>query len=62
MVPTIRKYSERGATFATIRAKLVKIAARVEELRTRVKLSFAAYLPHADAFAMIAARLCPQAP
>ena len=52
----------RGATFATIRAKLVKIAARVEELRTRIKLSFAAHLPHADAFTMIAARLCPQAP
>jgi len=40
----------------------VKIAARVEELRTRIKLSFAAHLPHANAFAMIAARLCPQAP
>ncbi|KUO56035.1 MAG: hypothetical protein APF80_12400 [Alphaproteobacteria bacterium BRH_c36] len=52
----------RGATFATIRSMLVKIACRVEELRTRIKLSFPVHLPHADAFALIACRLCPQAP
>ena len=52
----------RGATFATIRNLLVKIAVRVEELRTRIKLSFPPHLPHADALALIAGRLCPQAP
>lgn len=52
----------RGATFATIRSMLVKIACRVEELRTRIKLSFPAHLPHADALALIARQLCPQAP
>ena len=52
----------RGATFATIRAILVKIAVRVEELRTKIKLSFPRHLPHAGALALIAARLCPQAP
>jgi len=52
----------RGATFATIRALLIKIAVRVEELRTRIKLSFPAHLPHAGALEMIAGRLCPQAP
>jgi hypothetical protein len=52
----------RGATFATIRTFLVKVACRVEELRTRIKLSFSAHLPHADVLEMIAARLCPQAP
>jgi hypothetical protein len=52
----------RGATFATIRAAFVKIACRVEELRTRIKLSFPAHLPHADALATITARLCAQAP
>ena len=41
---------------------LIKIAVRVEELRTRIKLSFSAHLPHADALEMIAARICPQAP
>jgi Transposase DDE domain group 1 len=47
---------------------LVRMAApkrsrwRVEELRTRIKLSFSAHLPHADVLEMIAARFCPQAP
>lgn len=57
-----KKSRWRGATFATIRALLIKIAVRVEELRTRIKLSFSAHLPHADALEMIAARICPQAP
>jgi hypothetical protein len=52
----------RGATFTTIRTFLVKVACRVEELRTRIKLSFTAHLPHADVLETIAARLCPQAP
>jgi hypothetical protein len=52
----------RGATFATIRSMLVKIACRVEELRTRIRLSFSAHLPHADALALIASRLCTQPP
>jgi len=52
----------RGATFATIRAVFVKIACRVEELKTRIKLSFPAHLPHADALSTITARLCAQAP
>ena len=57
-----KKSRWRGATFATIRALLIKIACRVEELRTRIKLSFPAHLPHADALEMIAAGLRPQAP
>ena len=59
---TPRKSRWRGATFATIRCMFVKIACRVEEMKTRIKLSFAAHLPHADALGAIAARLCPQAP
>jgi hypothetical protein len=52
----------RGATFATIRNLFVKVAVRVEELRTRIKLSFSSHLPHADVLALICGRLCPQAP
>jgi hypothetical protein len=52
----------RGATFATIRSMLVKIACRVEELRTRIRLSFSAHLPHAEALALIAGRLYTQPP
>ena len=36
----------RGATFATIRSAFVKIAVRVEELKTRIRLSFPANSPH----------------
>ncbi|WBT39063.1 IS1380 family transposase [Hyphomicrobium sp. DMF-1] len=57
-----KKSRWRGATFATIRNLLVKISCRVEELRTRIKLSFPPHLPHAADIALIAARLCPQAP
>ena len=52
----------RGATFATIRSVFVKIACRVDELKTRIKLSFPAHLPHADALGLIAARLTAQGP
>jgi hypothetical protein len=52
-----RKSRWRGATFATIRNVFVKIAVRVEELKTRIKLSFPASLPHADALGLITARL-----
>ena len=57
-----RKSRWRGATFATIRCMFVKIACRVEEMKTRIKLSFPAGLPHAYALGAIAARLAPQAP
>jgi aminoglycoside phosphotransferase len=52
----------RGATFATIRAVFAKIACRVEELKTRIKLSFPAHLLHADALATITTRLRAQGP
>ena len=52
-----RKSRWRGATFETIRQTFVKLACRVEELKTKIKLSFAAHLPHADAFSQITARL-----
>ena len=57
-----RKSRWRGATFETIRCVFVKIAVRVEQLKTRIKLSFPAPLPHADALGQITARLCAQAP
>jgi hypothetical protein len=57
-----RRSRWRGATFETIRAVFVKIGCRVEELRTRIKLSFPAHLPHAGLLNAIAARLCAQGP
>ena len=52
-----RKSRWRAATFETIRLVFVKIACRVEELKTKIKLSFPAHLPHADALGEITARL-----
>jgi Transposase DDE domain group 1 len=52
----------RGATFATIRCVFVKIAVRVEDMKTKIKLSFPAHLPHADALSMITARMTAQGP
>ena len=57
-----RKSRWRGATFETIRCLFVKIACRVEELKTRIKLSFSAHLPHADALGDITARICAHEP
>ncbi len=52
-----KKSRWRGATFATIRNAFVKIACRVEELKSRIKLSFPASLPNADAFGLITATI-----
>jgi hypothetical protein len=57
-----KKSRWRGATFETIRNVFVKIAVRVEEMKTRIKLSFPTSLPHADDLAAITARLCAQDP
>ena len=47
----------RRATFATIRQAFIKIAVRVEEIKSRIKLSFAGHLPHAQSLQLIASRL-----
>lgn len=52
----------RTATFATLREKLVKVAVRVEELKSRIKLSFAAALPEADVMAAILAAITTGVP
>ena len=57
-----RRSRWRTATFATIRLVVVKIACRIEELKTRIRLSFAAHLAHAADLAAIAARLTAQGP
>ena len=47
----------RGATFDTIRRTFVKIAVRVEELKTRIKLSFPTSCPQAEALSLICDRI-----
>jgi len=50
------------AEFATLRARLLKIAARITETATRVRVAFAAACPEADLFRSIAYSLQPAAP
>lgn len=57
-----RKSRWRGATFETIRTVFVKIATRVQEMKTRIRLSFPTSLPHADAISLVAVRLCGHGP
>ncbi len=57
-----RRSRWRGATLQTIRCMFVKIAVRVEELKTRIKLSFPAHLPHANAHRAVTVRLTAQGP
>jgi hypothetical protein len=49
------------AEFATLRLKLLKIAARVVEMASRVRLAFAA-CPEAELFAGLPAALMPRGP
>jgi Transposase DDE domain group 1 len=51
-----------GATFETIRAKFVKVAVRVEELKTRIKLSFPTSWPDADVLSQITASITAAIP
>ena len=51
-----------GAEFATLRRRLIKIAARVIETATRVRVAFAASCPQATLFGGIARWFQPAAP
>lgn len=51
-----------GAEFATLRLCLLKIAARVTETATRVRLAFAAACPEADLITGLARALQPAGP
>src|SRR5712675_1962836 len=50
------------AEFTTLRLKLLKIAARIVEMASRVRLAFAAACPEAELFACLPAALMPRGP
>ena len=52
----------RGATFETIRRAFVKIAVRIEELKTRIRLSFPARHPYVRDLAAITGCLTIEVP
>ena len=47
------------AEFATLRLRLLKIAVRVQETASRIRLAYASCCPEADLFRAIAATLLP---
>jgi hypothetical protein len=51
-----------SAEFATLRTRLLKIAARITETASRVRIAFAAACPEADLFRSIACSLQPAGP
>src|ERR1019366_5172997 len=50
------------AEFATLRLRLLKIAARVVETTSRIRLAFAAACPEADLFCSLPGALLPLGP
>ena len=50
------------AEFTTLRMRLLKIAARITETASRVRIAFAAACPEAALFASLARYLQPAAP
>jgi len=54
-IPKVRDLAK--AEFATLRLRLLKIAARVTETKNRVRIAFAAACPEADLFASMPAAL-----
>jgi hypothetical protein len=59
-IPTTRDLAR--AESATLRLRLIKIAARVIETASRVRLAFAAACPEADLFRGLPGALAPQGP
>ena len=59
-IPTTRDLAR--AEFATLRLRLIKIAASVIETASRVRLAFAAACPEADLFRGLPGALAPQGP
>jgi hypothetical protein len=52
----------RSATFETLRAAFLKIAVRVEQLKTRIRLSLPSACPHAPMIALMLRRIHAQGP
>ena len=59
-IPKARELA--SAEFATLRIRLLKIAARVIETASRVRLAFAAACPEADLFRGLSGALIPLGP
>jgi len=52
----------RTATFETLRRAFLKIAVRIEELKSRIKVAFPSAYPHAPVFALLAGVIATRGP
>ena len=52
----------RAATFETLRRAFLKIAVRVEELKSRIKVAFPSAYPHAPVFALLSYAITVRSP
>jgi hypothetical protein len=52
----------RTATFETIRCAFLKIAVRIEELKTRIKMALPSAYPHVQALTALATSIAARAP
>ena len=52
----------RGATFETIRRVFIKIAVRVEEMKSRIRIAFPASYPHASMLVLLTGSVAARAP
>ena len=52
----------RGATFETIRCQFIKVACRIEEKKTRIKLALPASYRHASLLAAVTGAITAQPP
>ena len=57
-----RRSGWRGATFETLRRSFLKVAVRIEELKSRIKIALPSAYPYQIDFRLIAGRIAAQAP
>ena len=57
-----KKSQWRNATFETIRNTFIKIAARLEQMKTRIRISFPTATPNIGVINMMLGKLAAQAP
>ncbi len=57
-IPTMRDLAK--AEFATLRLRLLKIAVRVQETTSRIRLAYASCCPEADLVLHLAGTLAPR--
>jgi hypothetical protein len=52
----------RGATFETLRRCFIKVAVRVEEMKSRIRIAFPASYPHASMLVLLTGSIAARAP